>query len=109
MEETDSTGQFRVPRRGRVRRREEYVEEYRSERTRKNGKVMSTCVTRACMYGTETLALTGIQQQRLKVCENNRVLKIVRVTSTDRRRMVELMEETGEEQITVGWTCRKDG
>ena len=34
-------------------------------------KVMSTCVTRACLYGTETLALTELQQQRLQVCENN--------------------------------------
>ena len=39
MEESDSTGQFREPRRGSVRRREDgererYVEEYRPERTR---------------------------------------------------------------------------
>ena len=42
-----------------------------------------------------------------------------RVTRADRRRMVELREETevqrsltestGEEQITVGWTRSKDG
>ena len=87
---------------------------------RLKGKVMSTCVTRACLYGTETLALTEVQQQRLQVCENNWVRKIARVTRADRRRMVELREETvvqieefdretGEEQITVGWTRRKDG
>ena len=35
---------------------------------RLKGKVMSTCVTRACLYGTETLALTELQQQRLQVC-----------------------------------------
>ena len=45
--------------------------------------------------------------------------KIARVTRADGRRMVELRErngsaeeldrETGEEQITVDWTCRKDG
>ena len=34
-------------------------------------------------------------QQRLQVCENNWVRKIARVTRADRRRMVELMEETG--------------
>ena len=59
---------------------------------RLNGNVMSTCVTRACLYRTETLALTELQQQRLQVCENNWVRKIARVTRADRRRMV---EETG--------------
>ena len=34
-----------------------------------NGKVMSTCVTPASLYGTDTLALTELQQQRLQVCE----------------------------------------
>ena len=62
---------------------------------RLKGKVMSTCVTPACLYGTETLALTELQQQRLQVCENNWVRKIARVTRADRRRMVELREETG--------------
>ena len=79
---------------------------------RLKGKVMSTCVTPACLYGTETLAMTERQQQRLQVCENNWVRKIA-----DRRRMVELRDgsaeeldsETGEEQITMGWTRRKDG
>ena len=62
---------------------------------RLKGKVMSTCITSACLYGTETLALTELQQQRLQVCENNWVRKIARVTRADRRRMVELREETG--------------
>ena len=62
---------------------------------RLKGKVMSTCVTPACLYGTETLALTELQQQRRQVCENNWVRKIARVTRADRRRMVELREETG--------------
>ena len=56
---------------------------------------MSTCVTPACLYGTETLALIELQQQRLHVCENNRVRKIARATRADRRRMVELREVTG--------------
>ena len=59
------------------------------------GKVMITCVTPACLYGTETLALTELQQQRLQVCENNWVRKISRITRADRRRMVELREEPG--------------
>ena len=57
-------------------------------------KVMSTCVTPACLYGTETLALVELQQDRLQVCENNWVRKIARVTRADRQRMVELREET---------------
>ena len=60
---------------------------------RLKGKVMSTCVTPA--YGTETLTLTDLQQQRLQVCENNWVRQIARVRRADRRRMVELREETG--------------
>ena len=60
-----------------------------------NGKVMSTCVTPACLYGTETLTLTELQQQRLQVCENNWVRKIARLTRADIRRMVELRGETG--------------
>ena len=60
---------------------------------RLKGKVLSTCLTPSCLYGTETLAMTE-QQQRLQVCENNWVRKIVRVTRADRRRMVELREKT---------------
>ena len=55
---------------------------------RLNGKVMSNCVTPACLFGTETLALTELQQQRLEVFENTWVRKIARVTRADRRRMV---------------------
>ena len=62
---------------------------------RLKGKVMSSCVTPVCLRGTETLALTEQQQQRLQVCENNWVRKIARVTRADRRKMVELKEETG--------------
>ena len=61
---------------------------------RLKGKVMNTCVTPACVYGAETLALTELQQM-LQVCENNWVRQIARVTRADRRRMVELREETG--------------
>ena len=61
---------------------------------RLKGKVMSTCVTPACLNGTETLALTELQQ-RLQVCENNWVRKIARVTRAARRRMVEYRVEMG--------------
>ena len=71
------------------------------------GKVMSTCVTPACLYGTETLALTELQQQRLQVCEN-RLAKNGGVKGRDGS-AEELDRETGEEQTTVGWTRRKDG
>ena len=79
---------------------------------------MSSCVTPASLYGTDTLAMTELQQQRLQVCENNWVRKIAGVKRADRRRMVELREETGvqrslretgEKQTTVGMICRKDG
>ena len=57
---------------------------------------MSTCVTPACLYGTETLALTELQQQRLQVCEINWVRKIARVTRAYRAKNgEELREETG--------------
>ena len=35
------------------------------------GKVLRACVTPACLYGLETVALTEQQQQKLQVCENN--------------------------------------
>ena len=86
---------------------------------RLKGEMMSTCVSPACLYGTETLALSELQQQRLQVCENNWVRKIAGVRRADRRRMVELREEKGlqrslkretdEEKTTVGRTRRKDG
>ena len=65
-------------------------------------------VTSAWLFGTETLAMTERQQQRLQVCENNLVRKIARVARADRS-AEELDRETGEEQTTVGRTHRKDG
>ena len=91
--ETDSGGQFRVPMRGSVRRRGGVMADRRIS-NRLKGEVMSTCETPACLYGTETLAMTELQQQRLQVCENNWVRKIAGVTRADRRRLVELREET---------------
>ena len=79
------------------------------------GKVVSTCVTPACLYGTETLAMTELQQKRLQVWGNNLVRKVARVTREDvqekngevngrDRSAEELDRETGEEQTTVGRT-----
>ena len=84
---------------------------------RLKGKFMSTCVTLARLYVTETLALTELQH-RLQVCENNWVRKIARNESRQAKNggvkgrdgsVEELDRETDEEQITVGWTRRKDG
>ena len=82
---------------------------------RLKGKVVSTCVTPACLCGTETLVMAELQQQRLQVCENNWVRKIARVTRADAqeknggvkgrdRGTEELDRETGQEQTTVGRT-----
>ena len=65
-------------------------------------------VTSACLFGTETLAMTERQQHRLQVCEHNWIRKIARVARANRS-AEELDRETGEEQTTVGRTRRKDG
>ena len=74
-------------------------------------------MTPVCLYGTETLAMTELQQQRLQVCEDKWVRKqlIARVTRADvqeknggvearDRSAEELDRETGEDQTTVGRT-----
>ena len=58
------------------------------------GKVLRTCVTPACLYGLETVALTE-QQHKLQVCENNWVRLITRTKRVDRRRMNDLGKEVG--------------
>ena len=73
---------------------------------RVTGKAMSTCVTTACRNGTETLAMTELQQQGLQVFENNWLRKIARVTMTDRRRMVELREYIGVQRSLAGRLVR---
>ena len=87
---------------------------------RLKGNVTSTCGTPACLYGTETLALTELQQQMLQVCENNyrgpkssksnegRQAKNGGVKGRDGG-AEKLDRDTGHEQITVSWTRRKDG
>ena len=74
----------------------------------------STCVTPACLPGTETLALTELQKQILQVCE--------KISKSNEGRQAknsgykgrdgsadELHRETGEEQATVGRTRTRDG
>ena len=55
-------------------------------------KVLLSCVMVAFLYGLETEALIERQQQRLQVCGNNWVRRIVGVKRLDRRRMDELRE-----------------
>ena len=60
------------------------------------GKVLRTCVTPACLYSLESVALTEQQQQqKLQVCENNWVRRITRTKRVDRRRMNDLRKEVG--------------
>ena len=129
-EETDSGGQFRylggevygdgktergmLKSTGRSERVESSVMADRRISKRQKGKVMKTCVTPACLYGTETLALTELQQQRLHVCENNWVRKIACNSNEGRLEKNgggygsadDLDKETGEEQTTVDRTRR---
>ena len=79
-----------------------------SKRQKGQGHEHLRDVTSACLYGTETLAMTERQQHRLQVCENNWVRKIARVARADRS-AEELDRETGDEHTTVGRTRRKDG
>ena len=100
----------------------EGVMAHRQISKRLRDKVMSTCVTPACLYGTETLALAEIQQQRLQVCENNWVRKNSKSKEGRQEKNggvkgrdwspEELDRETGEEQTyltAVGRTHSKDG
>ena len=69
------------------------------------GKVLRTCVTPACLYGLETVALTE-QQQKLQVCENNWVRQITRTKRVDRRRMNDLRKEVGMQCSLTGRLVR---
>ena len=69
------------------------------------GKVLRTCVTPACLYGLETVALT-VQQQKLQVCENNWVQRITRTKRVDRRRMNDMRKEVGMQCSLTGRLVR---
>ena len=73
---------------------------------RLKGKVMSTCVTPACLYGTETLATTNTASVRKQLGTTNsrsiegRQEKNGGVRSKGRNRSgEELDRETGQEQL----------
>jgi len=61
------------------------------------GKVVMSCVTLAHLYNLEMVALTERQHQRLQVCENNWVRRIVGV-----KRMDELQEKIGVQISLMG-------
>ena len=61
------------------------------------GNVLMSCVTLAYLYGMEIVALAERQHQRLQVCENNWVRRIVGV-----KRMDELQEKIGVQISLMG-------
>ena len=86
---------------------------------RLKGKVVSTCVTPACLYGTENLGsgrttITKAASVRKQLGPKNnksnegRQAKNGGVKGRDGS-AEELDRGTDEEQIIVGWTRRKDG
>ena len=70
---------------------------------------LSTCITPAYLYGLENMAITKKQEEKLQVCENNWVRRIVRMKRMDKWRMEELREEVDKEPAKVGWACGKNG
>ena len=59
------------------------------------GKVLSSCITPAYLYGLQTVVII----EKLQVCENNWVRRIAGVKRIDRRRMEELREGAGVREI----------
>ena len=77
------------------------------------GKVLSSCITPAYLYGLDTKAVTKPQQGRPQVCKNTWVRRTAGVKRIEKRRMEELggslcerklHKEVGEEPAKVGWT-----
>ena len=65
------------------------------------GNILNSCITPAYLDGLEIMAMTEKQQERLQVCENNWVRRIVGVKRIDKRRMEEMREEVGmKESLT---------
>ena len=69
------------------------------------GKALRKCVTPACLYGLETVALTEQQQQqqqqKLQVCENNWVRRITRTKRVERRRINDLERKNRKSGSTI--------
>ena len=59
-----------------------------------NDTALGACVMPTCMFGLEMVALTD-QQQKLQVCENKWVRRIIGAARVERRRMNDLREEIG--------------
>ena len=80
---------------------------------RLNGKAMSTCVTPACLYGTETLAMTKAARVRKQLGTKNSKSNEGRQEKNGGVKggtgVQRSLTETGEGQATVGRTRRKDG
>ena len=138
VEETDSWGQFRVPRRGSVRRRED-GERGTSKSTGRSERVESSWgsdggpadLQKTKGQGHEHLCDTGMPVRngnpgndwttKTKAARVRKQLGTKNSKINEGRQKKnggvkgrdgsaeELDRETGEEQITVGWTRRKDG
>ena len=61
---------------------------------KRKGMVLTSYITTAFVYGLETKALTE-RQQKVQVCENNWIRRIVAVNRVDKGRIDELTEEVG--------------
>ena len=48
------------------------------------GTVFTSCATPAYMYGVETMELTEKQQEKVQVCENNWIRRIMGVKTADK-------------------------
>ena len=59
------------------------------------GNVLSSCVTPAYTNALETVVLTWTQQEKVHVCTNNLVRRILGVKRADERTMDELRVEVG--------------
>ena len=65
--------------------------------------MLSSWVTSGYMTALETMALTE-KQQKVQICENNLVRRIVALKRTDKRRMGELRVEVGvKERFKKNW------
>ena len=70
------------------------------------GKVLDYCVVPASTYGLKTLALSELHQHKLRVCENNWIIRIAGVKIVERWIMKDLREEVGTKACIVGKTVK---
>ena len=75
----------------------------RMSRKRK-GKMVNSRDTPVNVYGLETLALTEKQQEKVQVCKNDYIRRIVGVNRADKRRTEELRVQVGaKESLRINW------